>query len=122
MRLLYNILLKEDFKVISNSDFEGCKDWIEFAERVRELINPGECVIYKMNNKKFDENYELVRNTNYSTNIYSLYKRIMKRDPKAIDEIESLEEAKEIIGMMLGNHYMHNMAYEMLKIFGGKQQ
>ena len=31
-------------------------------------------------------------------------------------------EAKEIIGMMLGNHYMHNMAYEMLKIFGGKQQ
>lgn len=46
----------------------------------------------------------------------------MKRDPKAIDEIESLEEAKEIIGMMLGNHYIHNMAYEMLKIFGGKQQ
>lgn len=118
--LLYNILLKEDFKVISNSDLEGCKDWIELDERVRELINPGECVIYKMNNKKFDENYELVRNANYSTNIYSLYKRVMKRDPKVIDEIESLEEAKEIIGMMLGNHYMHNTAYEMLKIFGGK--
>lgn len=106
--LLYNKLLKEDFKVISNSDFEGYKDWIEFAERVRELINPGECVIYKMNNKKFDENYNLVR--------------VMKRDPRAIDEIESLEEAKEIIGMMLGNHYMHNTAYEMLKIFGGKQR
>lgn len=120
--LLYNILLKEDFKVISNSDFEGCKDWIEFAKRVRELINPGECIIYKMNNKKFDENYELVRNTNYSTNIYSLYKMVMKRDPRAIDEIESLEEAKEIIGMMLGNHYVHNTAYEMLKIFGGKQR
>ena len=103
--LLYNKLLKEDFKVISNSDFEGCKDWIEFAERVRELINPGECVIYKMNNKKFDENYNLVRNTNYSTNIYSLYKRVMKRDPRGIDEIESLETA-----------------YEMLKIFGGKQR
>ena len=71
---------------------------------------------------KFDENYNLVRNTNYSTNIYSLYKRVMKRDPRAIDEIESLEEAKEIIGMMLGNHYMHNTAYEMLKIFGGKQR
>lgn len=41
---------------------------------------------------------------------------VMKRDPRAIDEIESLEEAKEIIGMMLGNHYMHNTAYEMLKI------
>lgn len=47
---------------------------------------------------------------------------VMKRDPRAIDEIESLEEAKEIIGMMLGNHYMHNTAYEMLKIFGGKQR
>ena len=47
---------------------------------------------------------------------------VMKRDPRAIDEIESLEEAKEIIGMMLGNHYMHNTAYEMLKIFGGKKR
>ena len=28
---------------------------------------------------------------------YGLYKRIMKHDPKAIDEIESLDEAKEII-------------------------
>lgn len=75
-----------------------------------------------MNNKKFDENYELVRNTNYSTNTIHCIRGSLKRDPKAIDEIESLEEAKEIIGMMLGNHYMHNMAYEMLKIFGGKQQ
>lgn len=25
---------------------------------------------------------------------YGLYKRIMKRDPKAIDEIETLDEAK----------------------------
>ena len=35
--------------------------------------------------------------------IYGLYKRIMKYDPKAIDEIESLEEAKEIIKMIMGN-------------------
>lgn len=30
-----------------------------------------------------------------------LYKRIMKRDPAAIDEIETLEEAKEIIRMVV---------------------
>ena len=34
---------------------------------------------------------------------YGLYKRIMKRDLKAIDEIESLDEAKEIIKMIVGS-------------------
>lgn len=34
---------------------------------------------------------------------YGLYKRIMKRDPKAIDDIESLEEAKDIIKMIIGS-------------------
>lgn len=34
---------------------------------------------------------------------YGLYKRIVKRDPKAIDEIETLEEAKEIIKMLVGS-------------------
>lgn len=34
---------------------------------------------------------------------YGLYKRIAKRDPKAIDEIESLDEAKEIIKMLVGS-------------------
>ena len=34
---------------------------------------------------------------------YDLYKRIMKRDPKAIDEIETLDEAKEIIKMLVGS-------------------
>lgn len=46
--------------------------------------------------------------------IYKLYKRIMKHDPKAIDEIESLEEAKEIIKMMVGNVYLHSKVYEMI--------
>ena len=32
---------------------------------------------------------------------YGLYKRIVKRDPKAIDEIESLDEAKDIIKMIV---------------------
>lgn len=35
-----------------------------------------------------------------SDRIYGLYKRIMKRDPNAINEIETLEEAKEIIKML----------------------
>lgn len=42
---------------------------------------------------------------------YGLYKRIMKHDPKAIDEVETLEEAKEIIKMMTGNVYLNGEAY-----------
>lgn len=45
--------------------------------------------------------------------IYDIYKRIMKRDPKAIDDIESLEEAKEIISMMTGNVYLNGEIYQM---------
>ena len=30
-------------------------------------------------------------------NIYGLYKRIMKHDQKAVDDIQTLDEAKEII-------------------------
>lgn len=45
--------------------------------------------------------------------IYCLYKRIMKRDPKAIDEIESLEEGKQIISMIVGNFYLHGEVYRM---------
>lgn len=44
--LLYNILLKEDFKVISNSDFEGCKDWIEFAKAVLKPYSSPAAKIY----------------------------------------------------------------------------
>lgn len=47
-------------------------------------------------------------------NKYSLYKRIMKRDPKAIDEIETLTQAKEIIKMMTGNVYLNGEAYNQL--------
>lgn len=46
-------------------------------------------------------------------NIYGLYKRIMKRDPKAIDDIESLEEAKNIIKMIMGNTYLNGELYQM---------
>lgn len=38
--------------------------------------------------------------------ICGLYKRIMKRDPNAIEEIQTLDEAKEIIKMMVENAYL----------------
>lgn len=40
-----------------------------------------------------------------------LHKRIMKHDIKAIDEIQSLEEAKEIIKMIAGGMYSHGTVY-----------
>ena len=46
-------------------------------------------------------------------NIYSLYKRIMKHDPKAIDEISSLEEAKDLIKMITGNIYLNGLTYQV---------
>lgn len=46
---------------------------------------------------------------------YGLYKRIMKRDQKAIDEIETLEEAKEIIKMITGNVYLNGEIYQMVQ-------
>ena len=48
---------------------------------------------------------------------YGLYKRIMKHDPKAIDEIETLEEAKEIIKMIVGNVYLNGERYQMEQEF-----
>lgn len=47
-----------------------------------------------------------------------LYKRIMKHDIKAIDEIQSLEEAKEIIKMIAGGMYSHGTVY-LLASLGG---
>jgi len=44
--------------------------------------------------------------------IYVMYKRIMKRDTRAIDDIKSLDEAKEIIKMIVGNQYLHTVAYQ----------
>lgn len=40
-----------------------------------------------------------------------LYKQIMKHNPEAIDKIESLEEAKDIIKMIIGNVYLHGEVY-----------
>lgn len=46
---------------------------------------------------------------------YGLYKRIMKQDPGAIDEIKTLEEAKDIIKMMAGNVYLNGEIYQTIK-------
>ena len=45
--------------------------------------------------------------------ICKLYKRIMKRDRSAIDEIESLEDAKEIIRMMSSVVLSQMLVYQM---------
>lgn len=46
--------------------------------------------------------------------VYKL-KRIMKFDSKAIDDIQTLDEAKEIIKMITGNVYLDGEIYEILK-------
>ena len=47
--------------------------------------------------------------------IDKLYKRIMKHDPKVVDDIQTLDEAKEIIKMITGNVYLNGEIYEILK-------
>ena len=42
--------------------------------------------------------------------IYELHKRIMKHDVQAIDDIKTLEEAKEVIKMIVGNQLLHNVS------------
>lgn len=37
----------------------------------------------------------------------------MKRDPKAIDEIETLDDAKEILKMITGNVYLNGEIYSL---------
>ena len=45
------------------------------------------------------------------TEIYQKYKQIMKRKLNAVDEIKTLEEAKEIINLMTGNTYLNSLPY-----------
>ena len=39
----------------------------------------------------------------------------MKHDPKVVDDIQTLDEAKEIIKMITGNVYLNGEIYEILK-------
>lgn len=45
------------------------------------------------------------------TEIYQKYEQIMKRKLNAIDEIKTLEEAKTIIALMIGNTYLNSLPY-----------
>lgn len=58
-----------------------------------------------------------------SDNIYKLYKKIMKCYPGAIDEIETLDEAKEIINMITGNAHLYGSEFYkiMNEIYGHKE-
>ena len=48
------------------------------------------------------------------SNLYDLHKRIMKYDSKAIDEIDSLEDAKKIIAMIVSNLHSHKTVIDYL--------
>jgi len=50
--------------------------------------------------------------------VCELYKRIMKHDVKAIDEIKTLEEAREIIKMMASNVFFNGQIYQMEHTIG----
>lgn len=54
--------------------------------------------------------------------IYKLYKQIMKRNPNAIDKINTLDEAKQIINMIMGKLYINVEIYESLDKICKKQE
>lgn len=45
-------------------------------------------------------------------NIYSLYKRIMKHDPKVVDDIKSSEELKKEFSHLLSCCFLRNALLE----------
>lgn len=69
-------------------------------------------------------------------NIYELYKRIMKHDKKAVDEIESLEQAKDVIKMIIEKNHIYyrqeviypiivalrDCSFRMIEESGGKME
>ena len=50
-----------------------------------------------------------------NSKIYDLYKRIMKNDVKAVDEIETLEDAKKIIKMIVSDLVLFILEYKQMK-------
>lgn len=54
--------------------------------------------------------------------IYKLYKQIMKHNPNAIDKINTLDEAKQIINMIMGKPYINGEIYESLDKICKKQE
>lgn len=59
---------------------------------------------------------------NNKNNIYGLYKQIIKNKPDAIDKINTLDEAKQILKMITENIYINGKIYESLDKICKKQE
>ena len=59
---------------------------------------------------------------NNKNNIYGLYKQIIKNKPDAIDKINTLDEAKQILKMITENIYINGKKYESLDKISKKKE
>ena len=59
---------------------------------------------------------------NNKNNVYGLYKQIIKNKPDAIDKINTLDEAKQILKMITENIYINGKIYESLDKICKKQE
>ena len=50
-----------DFNVVSLSDFSGCKDHLEKAQRTMKFIRQNNCILYDMREWVFDEEDKIVK-------------------------------------------------------------
>lgn len=87
-------------KVIEMFREEGYSIWnIERKEQVRADEQIG------IRNTNILNGYSVEGNN--KNNIYSLYKQVMKNGPDAIDKINTLDEAKQILKMITGNIHIN---------------
>lgn len=96
------ICRKTDEHFTQGKIYNCSKAYIKFETAVVEIIGDNdEKATVDIN----DHDFEFVFNKENEgeRNIYGLYKQIMKRDPRAIDDIQTLDEAKEIIKMITGS-------------------
>lgn len=100
---IYRDMIKKDCMIQNEytpgHETELCKNTIDFivAEMFQDVGDLKEAEAW-INGEKWDNKEE---NTN---SIYDLHKRIMKNDASAIDEIETLDDAKKILKMIVSNN------------------
>lgn len=127
------MLKKYKYKVELSAD-DGTVGYVELtseqAELVAHVTNTNNWEIIKQGQYSGTFEIDLKNpleiehsNATISDNIYKLYKKIMKYHPGAIDEIETLNEAKEIISMITGNMHLHGgEIYRIMnKTYGHKE-
>lgn len=61
----------------------------------------------------YDEYQEFVENDGWS--IYNIYKRILKNDVHGMDMVADLDTAKELIKMLVSDHYQENSTKDIIK-------